>query len=253
VKPGQVRLSLEGSIAKVVFDRPETRNALSLAGYDELSAICGRIASADALRAVVFRGAGGAFVAGTDIREFRGFKSAEDGIAYEARIDRGLAEIEALPVPTLAVIDGPAMGGGLMIAAVCDLRIATPAAQFGAPIAATLGNCLSAANLDRLERALGLGLTRRMLLLAERIDANAAFDAGFLLKVAQGPELEACVDATLERLASNAPLTIAATRGLLRRPRDPEVDVLRRVYGSRDFKEGVDAFLNKRKPAWVGA
>lgn len=249
---GHVRLSIEGQVATVVFDRPELRNALSLAMYDELSAACAQIAAVSDLRVAVFRGAGGAFVAGTDIGAFRSFASADDGLAYEARIERGLTEIEALPVPTVAVIDGPAMGGGLMIATSCDLRVATPAARFGAPIAATVGNCLSGANLARLERAFGLGLTRRMLLLADRIDAGAALGAGFLLEVAEAGAIEGRVGEIVGRLAANAPLTLAATRDLLRRPAGPEQVVIARVYGSHDFREGVEAFLGKRQPVWSG-
>ena len=113
---GTVRLTIDGPVATIVFDRPGMRNALSLAMYDELSAACDRIVSTRGLRATVFRGANGAFVAGTDIAEFRSFTAGEDGVRYEARLERGVAEVEALPVPTLAVVDGPATGGGLMIA-----------------------------------------------------------------------------------------------------------------------------------------
>ena len=104
----------------------------------------------------IFRGAGEAFAAGADIREFLSFTSAEDGIAYEERIDAVVAQIEKLPVPTIAVVQGVAMGVGLLIAAACDFRIAPPAARFGVPIARTLGNCLSISNTARLVAALDL-------------------------------------------------------------------------------------------------
>ena len=171
---GSVRLTIDGAVATIVFDHPGMRNALSLAMYDELSVACGRIASTPGLRAAVFRGANGAFIAGTDIAEFRSFATGEDGVRYEARLERGVAEVEALPVPTLAVVDGPATGGGLVIATACDLRVASTRAQFGVPVARTLGNCLSRANLKRLERAFGQGRTYRMLLLADLLDANEA-------------------------------------------------------------------------------
>ena len=202
---GSVRLTIEGPVATIRFDRPGMRNAMSLAMYDELSAACGRIASTPGLRVAVFRGANGAFVAGTDIAEFRAFKSGEDGVRYEARLERGVAEVEALPVPTLAVIDGPATGGGLMIATACDLRVASTRSRFGAPIARTLGNCLSRANLMRLERAFGQGRTRRMLLLADLLDAEEALAAGFLVALAEPDALETRATEILGKLLANAP------------------------------------------------
>ena len=249
---GSVRLTIDGPVATVVFDRPGMRNALSLAMYDELSAACARIASTRGLRAAVFRGASGAFVAGTDIGEFRSFKSGEDGVRYEARLERGVTEIETVPVPTLAAIDGPATGGGLMIAAACDLRVASSRSRFGAPIARTLGNCLSRANLMRLERAFGQGRTNRMLLLADLLDANEALAAGFLVALAEPDAFENRVEEIVGKLVANAPLTLAATRALMRAPSEPEEKVIARVYGSQDFKEGVNAFLAKRPPVWVG-
>jgi enoyl-CoA hydratase len=149
------------AVATVLFDRPAARNAMTFAMYDELSHACRTIAATPGLRAAVFRGSGGAFVAGTDISEFAAFNSGEDGVAYERRIEAEIAEIEHLPVPTLAVVDGAAMGGGLIIATACDLRIASTRSRFGAPIASTLGNCLSIRNVARLERAFGLGAARR--------------------------------------------------------------------------------------------
>ena len=249
---GSVRLTIDGAIATIVFDRPGMRNALSLAMYDELSVACERIASTPGLRAAVFRGANGAFVAGTDIAEFRGFQTGEDGVRYEARLERGVAEVEALPVPTLAVVDGPATGGGLMIATACDLRVASSRARFGVPVARTLGNCLSRANLNRLERAFGRGRTSRMLLLADLLDANEALAAGFLVAMAEPDVLEISAAGILAKLVANAPLTLAATRALMRARSEPEEKVIARVYGSRDFKEGVEAFLAKRAPVWVG-
>ena len=249
---GSVRLTIDGPVATIVFDRPEMRNALSLAMYDELSAACGRIASTSGLRAAVFRGANGAFVAGTDIAEFRRFTTGEDGVRYEARLERGVAEIEALPMPTLAVIDGPATGGGLMIATACDLRVASSRSRFGVPVARTLGNCLSRANLMRLERAFGQGRTHRMLLLADLLDANEALAAGFLVALAEPDSVETRFAEILAKLLANAPLTLSATRTLMRAPSEPDEKVISRVYGSQDFKEGVNAFLAKRPPVWVG-
>ena len=155
-------------------------------------------------------------------------------------------------MPTLAVIDGPATGGGLMIATACDLRVASSRSRFGVPVARTLGNCLSRANLMRLERAFGDGRTRRMLLLADLLGADEALAAGFLVALAEPDALETRAAEIVERLVANAPLTLAATRALMGAASEPEETVLARVYGSRDFKQGIEAFLAKRAPVWTG-
>src|SRR5262249_39539684 len=152
---GEVRYVRNGSVATVTFDRPAARNAMTWQMYEQLGEACRRIQQEDGLRVAVFRGAGGkSFIAGTDIAQFQAFRGGEDGMAYEARMEGYLAAIEVFPVPTLAVIEGFAIGGGLAIAAACDLRIATPGARFGVPIARTLGNCLSMPNYARLVAAL---------------------------------------------------------------------------------------------------
>ena len=139
-----------------------------------------------------------------------------------------------------------------MIATACDLRVASSRSRFGVPVARTLGNCLSRANLMRLERAFGHGRTNCMMLLADLLDASEALAAGFLVAVAEPDTLEACVAEIVGKLLSNAPLTLAATRALMRAPSEPEEEVIARVYGGRDFKEGVNAFLAKRAPVWTG-
>ena len=159
---GEVRYGRDGEIATVIFDRPAARNAMTWRMYEQLGEACAQIRREDGLRVAVFRGAGGkAFIAGTDIAQFRAFRGGNDGIAYEEKMEAILAGVEALPVPTLAVIEGFAIGGGLAIAAACDLRIATPGSRFGVPIARTLGNCLSIANYARLIAALGASRGKR--------------------------------------------------------------------------------------------
>jgi enoyl-CoA hydratase len=254
---GRVTLSIEGPVARVLFDRPAARNAMTFAMYAELLEACDAIDAAPGLRAAAFRGAGDAFVAGTDISEFTVFAGREDGIAYERRVEAVIGRLERLTIPTLAIIDGPAMGGGLVLAAACDLRLVTTRARLGVPIAQTLGNCLSAANIARLVQVFGRGRVRAMLLAAETLDGPEARAAGFALDCVAPEELEARVESTLSRLATAAPLTIAATRELLRRLEQDEAvdddDVVGRVYASADFREGVAAFLAKRKAAWKGA
>ena len=162
---GEVRYVRNGAVATVTFDRPAARNAMTWRMYEQLAEACARMQGEEGLRAAVFRGAGGkAFIAGTDIAQFRTFNSGDDGLAYEAKMEGYLSAIEALSIPTLAVIEGFAIGGGLAIAACCDLRIATPGARFGVPTARTLGNCLSIANYARLVAALGASRAKRVML-----------------------------------------------------------------------------------------
>src|SRR5262245_52404116 len=188
---GDVRLTREGPVAKIVFDRPDARNAMTWRMYEQMAEICAGLSKDESARVVVLRGAGGkAFVAGTDIAQFLEFKSGEDGIAYEQRMEGILGALEALPVPTLAVIEGWAVGGGLAIAACCDLRIATPGSRFGVPIARTLGNCLSVANTARLVAALGVARAKRVLILAEMIAAEEALAGGFLAEIAEAGDID---------------------------------------------------------------
>jgi len=254
---GTVHYSVENGIGCVVFDRPQARNAMTWAMYDQLGAICDRIAADKSLRVVTFRGAGGeAFVAGTDIEQFRAFKSGEDGLAYEKIIDTRIEQIERLPVPTVAVMEGWAMGGGLAIAAACDFRIATPNARFGIPIARTLGNCLSIANTARVLAAFGPGRAKRMLMLAEAINADEARACGFVSDIAEPEVLDERVRTLVERLYGNAPVTMRVAKEAMRRVISAGLpdgdDLVAECYGSRDFKAGVEAFLAKEKPVWKG-
>jgi enoyl-CoA hydratase len=253
---GRVRLEIDDRVARVTFDRPEARNALTFAMYAELLEACETIDATPGLAAAVLRGAGEAFVAGTDISEFTAFTGGEDGLAYERRVEAVVGRLEALAVPTLAVVDGPAMGGGLVLAAACDLRIVTPRSRLGVPIAQTLGNTLSAGNVARLVRAFGTGRTQAMLLMSAVIDGAEAKAAGFAIDCVAPEALDARVEAALGKLRTAAPLTLASIRETLRRlaggGSGDNGDLIARVYGSADFSEGVDAFLGKRRPAWQG-
>lgn len=254
---GTVHLTIDAGVAAVVFDRPAARNAMTWAMYEQLGAICQRLQTESSVRVVTLEGAGGeAFVAGTDIEQFQAFQTGEDGVAYERSIDAGIALIEALPMPTVALISGWTIGGGLAIATVCDFRIATPASRFGVPIARTLGNCLSFGNLARLSGVWGVQRVKRMLLLAELINADEALACGFLQQVCPPDELAATGKRLCERLAGLAPVTQRVSKEGLRRLllQDlPEAeDLIRQSYGSADFHEGVDAFVSKRSPVWRG-
>lgn len=254
---GTVRLSIDDGIASIVFDRPQARNAMTWAMYEALAAICERLAQEPGVRVACLRGAGGeAFVAGTDIEQFKAFKDGQAGVAYEQRIDEGIARLESLPMPTVAVIEGWAVGGGLAIATACDIRIATPSARLGVPIARTLGNCLSMANLARLVAAFGRPRVQRMLIGAEILTAQEALACGYLAEVVEGDAIDEAAGALCRRLASLAPVTLAVTKEALRRlllQSLPDAqDLILRCYGSADFQEGVNAFSERRSPVWQG-
>jgi enoyl-CoA hydratase len=254
---GRVRYTVSGGIAEVLFDRPDMLNAMSFSMYEELETTCRAIRVDPSVRVAVFRGVGGkAFVAGTDIQQFLDFHGPQDGVAYEERIDRVVGAVEAVPVPTIAVVEGFALGGGFALATVCDLRIATPKGKFGYPIARTVGNCLSVANVARLVMHFGPSLASRILLLAETIDAKTAHDLKFVMDVVHTADLESRVSNVCDLLKSHAPLTLRASKEMIRRvvlAGLPDVrDLIEMVYGSADFRHGVESFLAKKRPGWSG-
>src|SRR5436190_15422333 len=206
-----------GDVAWVTFNRPQARNALTFAMYQGLAEICGRIERTREARVVVITGAGDkAFAAGTDIAQFRDFKDGEDGIAYETKMDATLEIIERCPIPTIAAVAGFCTGGGLAIAGACDFRLAATNAQFGVPIARTLGNCLSMSNYARLAALVGPQRVKEMLLLAKLIDAQTALQVGLVSELLPDvAALHARAEALARTLAGHAPITMAVTKEAL--------------------------------------
>jgi enoyl-CoA hydratase/carnithine racemase len=248
-----------GDVAWITFNRPEARNALTFAMYERLKGICDAANADESLRALVITGAGGkAFAAGTDINQFRDFATPQDAIEYEARIDRILTALEQCRVPTIAAIAGACTGGGAAIAACCDLRIATRDARFGFPIARTLGNCLSMASLARLAGLIGPARVKDLVFTARLFEAGEALGSGLLTEVVEDlPALERRAEELARLVAGHAPLTLRATKEGLRRlqhrlTREEGEDLILSCYMSRDFREGLDAFLAKRKPEFKG-
>ena len=227
--------------------------------YDALVDACVAVDADDQLRVFVLRSTGDAFVAGTDIRQFTTFKTGEDGIVYEQRLDAAIDRLERVRVPTIAQVQGVAAGGGCAIAFACDFRVCTLDAQFGVPIARTLGNCLSASNCARLVDLIGPARTSDLLLTGRLMNAMEAEALGVVTRMAPGHELEDAVGKLADALTANAPLTLRATKETLRRlaaHRRLDLhaidDLIRACYASADFREGVAAFLDKRPPRFNG-
>ena len=245
-------------VAVVTVNRPEARNAMTFPMYDGLHDLCDRLDADPAVRVVILRGAGDkAFVSGTDIRQFQAFKTREDALGYEARISRVLTRIAGLTKPTIAMIQGDAVGGGLFMSLACDLRLAAEHARFGVPIARTLGNFAAPMSLTLLIATVGSTRAREMVLTARLIGAPEAKTLGLVDEVHPPAALEPRARELAAKMSEHAPITMAAVKEAVRRylagvaPKDLE-DLILSCYLSEDFHEGVNAFLDKRKANWQG-
>jgi enoyl-CoA hydratase len=256
----QTIYTVSGPVATLTFNRPEARNAMTWEMYQALVDACDRVDGDDDVRVLILKGAGDkAFVAGTDISQFESFRSDEDALGYEHRIDMTLDRLERVTKVTIAEVHGVAAGGGCAIALVCDLRIASPDASFGIPIARTLGNCLSAANYGRLIDLVGPAVVKDLLLTGRFMNADEGLARGIVTRIEPLETIEAVTNDCARRIAANAPLTLRATKEMLRRlaahrrlPPGADHDLITLCYTSGDFREGVAAFLEKRKPVWTG-
>jgi enoyl-CoA hydratase/carnithine racemase len=254
---GEVRYIQEGPVGRIVFDRPAAYNALTWSMWRELGAVCARIAADPSVRVVTLRGAGGkAFVSGTDIAGFQSFTSGSEGVAYEAEMDSYVAAVETLPQPTIAIVDGWAVGGGLALSFACDFRIAATGARFGSPLARTIGNCLSARGYQRLVQHVGIAMAKRLLLAAELIPAAELHVHGLITELVDPAALDSAVDALIDKLVACAPLTQRVSKEAIYRistQQTPDIsDLIALIYGSEDFASGVRGFLAKTPPSWQG-
>jgi enoyl-CoA hydratase/carnithine racemase len=256
--PEHVLVERDGAVVTLTFNRPEARNAMTWAMYQRLFEACEEVDADDSIRVLVLKGAGGkAFVAGTDIGQFAEFKSGEDGLRYERESNEYMGRIARVKKPVIAQIQGFAVGGGFGIAAGADVRIATPDASFGVPIARTLGNCLSMQAYARFMDLLGPSRLKEMLITARLLSADEALAAGFVHQIVAAENIDAHVRELAGRVASHAPITLWVTKEAVRRiqasrPLPDGDDLIATTYGSADFHEGVRAFIEKRPPRWTG-
>jgi len=250
---------LRDGIGRITFNRPQARNAFTFAMYERLAAICDEANRDRAIKVLVLQGAGDkAFASGTDINQFRAFTTPQHALDYESRIDRVLTQLEQCRVPTVAAISGACTGGGAGIAACCDLRIGTKTARIGFPIARTLGNCLSMSSISRLTALVGPARVKDLIFTARLVGAEEAASLGLLNEVIEDTAaLQQRAGELATLIAGHAPLTLNATKQALvrlqrRLSREEGEDLILMCYMSRDFREGLDAFLNKRPPQWRG-
>jgi enoyl-CoA hydratase len=250
---------IRDGIGRATFNRPQARNAFTFEMYERLAKICEEADSDRSIKVLVFQGAGDkAFASGTDINQFRAFTTPQHALDYESRIDRVLTKLERCRVPTIAAINGACTGGGAGIAACCDIRIGTKSVKMGFPIARTLGNCLSLSNISRLTALIGPARVKDIIFTARLVGAEEAAQVGLLSEVLEDiPALQRRADELAVLIAGNAPLTLNATKQALARlqrrlTREEGEDLILQCYTSKDFREGLDAFLNKRPPQWKG-
>lgn len=253
-----VLVARNGPVVTLTFNRPEARNAMTWDMYQRLVEVCEEVDADDDVRVLVLKGAGGkAFVAGTDISQFTAFESADDGLRYERANNQRAGRLARVRKPVIAQIQGFAVGGGFGIAASADLRVATPDARFGAPIARTLGNCLSMAAYARYLDLLGPSRLKELIFTARLLSAEEALGAGFVHEIVAAEAIEARVAELAATVASHAPITLWVTKEAVRRIQEARAvpdgdDLIAATYGSADFREGVRAFVEKRPPRWCG-
>lgn len=251
-----------GAVEWFIFNRPHVRNAETEWMDDELVRVCAEVNADPDVRALVFTGAESerpCFTSGADFSRLKAVNSFDDIRGLEDSGERITSAIESVRVPTIAAMAGPAIGGGVLIAASCDIRIASPSLLFGFPLARTSGSCLSMRNLARLVNLIGFQLTKEIVMSARFLSAKELADVGGLTElVSDEAGLHPRAQAIGEEYAKLAPLTMWATKESLRRlrnfsiPEHADADILSACYLSQDFKEGVAAFFEKRKPTWAG-
>ena len=225
--------------------------------YDAIVEACDLVDASPA-RALIVRGSGGAFSSGTDIAQFADLATGAAGLAYERRIGAVIDRLERVRVPTVAAIDGVAVGGGCALAVACDLRVCADTAAFGVPVARTLGNCLSIENLSRLVDLVGAGRAADLLFTGRLVKAPEALTWGLASRVVPAADLDATARSIADDLAQRAASTLGATKTMLRRLREHRRpppgsadDLVAACYASAEFREGVAAFAEKRPPRFV--
>lgn len=259
---GRLRAEKRGAVGWIVFDQPEKMNAINDAMWRGIPAAMARFDADREVRCVAFRGEGTqAFAAGADISQFESIRKDEAEVAeYDDLLDRVLHAIQDSRKPSVALIHGFCMGGGLEVALACDLRYCGESAQFAIP-AAKLGLAYNVEGHKRLLETVGHARAREFMFLGRRYNAQEAAAMGLVHRVLPDAGLDAHVDGVIATLLANAPLAIANSKTILeeyvKSAGAPDAEVMRaamrRCAQSEDYKEGRRAFMEKRKPTFKGS
>jgi enoyl-CoA hydratase/carnithine racemase len=258
---GRLRVEKRGAAGWIVFDQPQKKNAINGAMWRGIPEAMARFDADAEVRCVAFRGAGNeAFAAGADISEFEKIRSEQEAVGeYDGLLDRVLHAIQDSRKPSVALIHGFCMGGGLEVALACDLRYCGTSAQFAIP-AARLGLAYNVEGHKRLLETVGHANAREIMFLGRRYGADEALGMGLVHRVLPDAELEAHVDGVIATLLENAPLAIANSKTILEEyvksagaPDEEAIRAaMRRCAQSADYREGRRAFMEKRKPGFEG-
>jgi enoyl-CoA hydratase len=251
-----------GAVAEIVFNNPARHNAVSLDMWERMTALLADFAADPSLRVLVVSGAGGkAFVSGADISKFEDERATQEAVArYNAMTDQVYTRVHGFPKPTIAMIRGFCIGGGLNLAMCCDIRVATENARFALP-AAKLGLGYGYAGLKRFVDAIGPAFTKEIFFSARQYDSAEARAMGLVNRVVANEQLETETNTLAETIASNAPLTVNSVKFIVGEVLKPEserdlaqcAERVQACFASRDYVEGRTAFMEKRKPQFAGA
>jgi enoyl-CoA hydratase/carnithine racemase len=251
----------DGAIGWMIFDHPERRNAVTQGMWLQIGEILEDFAKDQAIRVVVLKGAGDkAFVSGADISQFgQNRRNAAEVAASNRLTDAARQALATFSKPTIAMIQGYCLGGGLAIALMCDLRFAAEGSSFGIP-AARLGVGYAAASVGMLQALVGPAYTREILYTGRRFSGEEALRMGLINRLLPSEELAPYVQEQAATIGANAPLTIRAAKlasaELLKAEDERDLSVVQQAveacFDSADYHEGRTAFLEKRPPVFTG-
>ena len=255
----ELLIERRGPAAWLTINRPEVRNALGLTITKRIADTLRELSADRTVRVIVLTGAGDrVFVSGADVREFKKhLATPEAALKYDAAAEELQSALRATTQPVIARINGHAVGSGTIVAASCDFRITVAQAKFGIPVA-KFGFIAPVPDTLRLVQLIGPANTKFLMMTAQLIDAERARAIGLVDQVVEPGNLDTAVDELANTLATNAPLTLKATKQMIEKLAAPASSVMagakwyEEIFNSRDFKEGLDAFLTKRKPEFTG-